>query len=167
MGSSGVKKSRPVSKGLLKRVSLYIRDNAINGKCIQDEETMAYHLGLTVETVNRVIEQLKENKLVMVEESKKANLPNAYIYLGDGAASRLVLETGQRSEDLIAMLDRADLSEDVKNLILDYDEKVRELLYEMQQQTQELEQHRSFKDSIVKVNETPDGLVQVIARRRP
>ncbi|MEG6614984.1 hypothetical protein V6C27_00905 [Peptococcaceae bacterium 1198_IL3148] len=160
------RKERPVSKGLLQRVSIYIRDNSINGVCAQDLETIAYHLGMTVELVGKVIDQLKDQGLIIARENDNPLLPTAYIYVGDGAASKLVLEVGQISDSIINQLDQMSLDQ-VKEIILDYDSKVRELLYEMQQQTQEVEAYRSFKENIVKTLDAADGLVHIIAKKRP
>lgn len=167
MDTEGMSKKRPVSKGLLNRVALYIRDNSINGECIQDEETMAYHLGLTVDTVHKVIAQLSDSKLIVVNESIEPGVPNTYIYVGEGAVSKLILEAGKCSKELNKKLDSLGLSEEVKEIILDYDEKVRELMYETQQQNQIVEAYKSFKDSIIKAVDTPEGQVHIIARKRP
>jgi hypothetical protein len=160
------RKERPITKGLLNRVSIYIRDNSINGICAQDIETIAYHLGMTVELVEKVIGQLKDQGLIVTKENDNPLLPTAYIYVGDGAASKLVLEVGQISDNIIAQLDQMS-TDQIKELILDYDGKVRDLLYEIQQQTQEVEAYRSFKESIVKAIDTADGLVHIIAKKRP
>lgn len=161
-----VRKERPISKGLLRRVSYYIRDNSINGVCRQDLETIAYHLGMTVELVTKVIKQLNEQGLIIVTPSDNPLLPDAYVYIGDGAASQLVLEVGKISDDMVAQLDSMGI-EQIKDVVLDYDLKVRELLYQMQQQTKEVEAYHSFKDSIVKTMDAADGLVYILAKKKP
>lgn len=161
-----LRKERPISKGLIKRVAHYIRDNSINGVCRQDLETIAYRLGMTVELVNKVIKQLMEQGQVVANSSANPLLPDGYVYIGDGEATKLALEVGKISDDMVAQLDNMDIAQ-IKELILDYDLKVRELLYQMQQQTKELEAYHSFKDSIVKTIDAADGLVYILAKKRP
>ncbi len=167
IGISTARKNRPISKGLRRRVAFYIRDNAINGVCSQEEETIAYHLGLTVETVHKVIEQLKAEQIIIEQLNENPLLPKSYIYIGEGTTAKKALALGQLSERLNEMMGDKVIDETFKDVILDYDAKVRELLYDIQKQSQELEDYKSFKDSIMKVIDTEDGLVHILARRRP
>ena len=161
------KKNRSISKGLLRRVAVYIRDNSVNGEYLQDEETMAHYLGLTVETVQKVIKQLLTDGLVIIKEKKDPAMPDIYIYKGEGAASNLVLEIGGISNNLHRLLNDVQASADFKNVFLDYSRKVQELLDSYQEQQKKVEDCKNFKDSIVRILEAPNGLIQVIAKRKP
>ncbi|MBM7854830.1 putative ArsR family transcriptional regulator [Desulfohalotomaculum tongense] len=168
MGTDDSKRrKKSISKGLLKRIGFYIRDNSINGECTQDKETMAYALGLTEDTVRKVIEQLKAEGSVIEKENENPLLPNSYIYVGEGAPSKLVVEVGRMGDKLMRVLEGKELDQALKDIILDYDAKVRNLLYDIQEQTKEVEEYRSFKNSIVKIVDAPDGLVHVVAKRKP
>ncbi|MTI81752.1 MAG: hypothetical protein FH758_12915 [Firmicutes bacterium] len=166
MGSSR-KRRKSLSKGLLKRVAFYIRDNSINGECIQDKETMAYALGLTEETVHNCIEKLKSDGQVEENENENPLLPNIYIYVGEGAASKKMIDVGKIGDRLVAELDSNQMAQNIKDLILDYDAKVRDMLYDIQEQTKEVEDYRSFKQSIVKTVDAADGMIHIMAKKKP
>ncbi|MBO8137602.1 MAG: winged helix-turn-helix domain-containing protein [Desulfotomaculum sp.] len=161
------RRKKSLSKGLLNRVAFYIRDNSIDGQCTQDKETIAYALGLTEETVDRVIEQLKADGLVEEKKNENPLLPNSFIYIGEGAPNKHMVDVGKAGNMLIEAVEGSELDQSIKDLILDYDAKVREMLYNIQEQAKELQEYKDFKDSIVKIVDAPDGLVHVIAKRKP
>ncbi|MCL0041585.1 hypothetical protein M1N12_00725 [Peptococcaceae bacterium] len=164
-------KNRPISKGLLNRVALYIRDNSVNGEYIQDEETMAYYLGVTVNTVRKVIEQLlKEKKIVAKQpDDPNAPIPIIYIYKGEGAMSDLALELGSLHNKLQKLFENIDgkLDDEKRELILNYAEKVQKLLDDYQEMHKKLENYKEFKESIIRVMEAHNGMFQIIARKKP
>ncbi len=128
---------------------------------------MAYHLGLTVETVHKVIEKLKADQVIIEKENKNPLLPSSYIYIGEGTVAKKALTLSELSDQLHQMLDDDSIDENLKETFLEYDGEVREVLHELQKQTQDLNNYNSFKDSIIKVIDTEDGLVHILARRRP
>jgi len=164
-----MRKSKTISKGLLKRVAFYIRDNSVNGEYMQDEETMAYYLGLTADTVRKVVKQLLDEKIIILKQPNDPNMPIIYIYKGEGAMSDLVLEIGSIHNKLHKVFDdiNASISTENKDLLLNYAEKVQKLLDDYQEMHKKLEEYNLFKESIIRIMEAHNGMFQIIARKKP
>ena len=161
------KRSKSFSKVLLKRVAVYIRDHAVNGEYIYEEEVIAHYLGLAVVTVQAVIKQLLLDGLITVNEKQDPARPDIYIYRGEGAASNLVLEIGGIKNNLHRLLKQAPVSAEFKDVILEYSGRMQQLLDEHQEQQKKIEDCKNFKDSVVRVSEAQNGLIQIIAKRKP
>lgn len=159
----GNKKSRSISKGLLKRITLYIRDHSVDGRCERTNEEIAQDLGLAPETVLQAVQHLAAEKVIMTPVvGARATDLSTYIYLGEGELPNLLADLLACKARLTAALPAAGPAREAYTL---YDGKVQELINLAQQYSQDVQEYDSFRDSVIKSVESLDGLHHIIARK--